>query len=114
MQFHGRLDSSGGVGVNNMIKNGAILTTNIYDILSCYPQFINKKRIDTNKVFNIKKEYKEIYNLLEKEPRFMDELLNITNFSRKEILLLINSMETDGLIEQNNSGEFKLKIGVKR
>ena len=39
----GRLDNYLGMGVNKLIKEGAILTTSIEDILIHYPQFSNKK-----------------------------------------------------------------------
>ncbi len=42
MHFHGRLDNYLGIGVNNLIKEGAILTTKVEDILNYYPQFLNK------------------------------------------------------------------------
>ena len=42
MHFHGRLDNYLGIGVNNLIKDGAILTTNIEDIINNYPQFKNR------------------------------------------------------------------------
>lgn len=40
----GGLDNTYGVGVNKFIKEGAILVTEIDDILTFYPQFMNKKR----------------------------------------------------------------------
>ena len=42
MHYHGRLDNYLGIGVNNLIKEGAILTTKVEDILNYYPQFLNK------------------------------------------------------------------------
>lgn len=104
----GRIDSVYGVGVNKIIKEGAILTTSIEDILVNYPQFMNRKcKKDVNKII-IKKEYKKIYNLLEKGESTIDQLLTSTNYSIKEILELLLKMELENIVTQE-MGVYKIK-----
>lgn len=109
----GKLDSCVGVGVNNMIKYGAILTTNIEDIISNYPQFENKLRKSTqrkiSKSVNIKFEYRKIYEILEQGEACIDEIIQETSITFKDIIKLLTNMEIEGLIEQNISGEYKIK-----
>ena len=108
----GRLDDCHGVGVNRMIKEGAILTTKIEDIINSYPQFINKKRKTISKInnINVKKEYIEIYNTLKDKSLTIDEIFE--KIDEKNINRLLNkliNMELEGLIIQVNGVEYKLK-----
>lgn len=105
------LDNYLGVGVNNLIKKGAILTTNINDIIEHYPQFIIKMRKTIYKKDNIclkiKDEYKEIYNILKNKPLFLEEIK--TKLETKELLIMLTNMELDGLIKQEADGKYILK-----
>ena len=108
----GKLDSYLGIGVNNMIKKGAILTTSVEDIISKYPQFAERKRKNickkSQKCVNIKKEYKEIYKILEKSEKYVDEIIEETNLTLNTILLLLTNMELDEIIKQETSGKYKI------
>lgn len=104
----GRLDSCVGVGVNKMIKKGAILVTDINDILTNYPQFANKKRKTIVKKLNIKKEYIEIYKILQKKEVSMEDLLTETQYSYKEIIKILSNMEIEKIIV-NDMGIYKLR-----
>ena len=98
----------GGVGVNNLIKNGAILSTEIQDILKFYPQFMNKKRITTQPKSSIKKEYERIYQLLQEKPRDMEELVNLLETTVNNALQTITNMELEKMICQDPCGKYYL------
>ena len=104
----GRLDHYLGIGVNNFIKEGAILTTKIEDIVKYYPQFINKKRIIKSKkiICTIKEEYKEVYLFLNSEERNFQEIAQYTGKSIPEILSLLTNMELEGIIKRKSNGNF--------
>lgn len=111
----GKLDSSVGTGVNIMIKKGAILTTEIEDIISRYPQFENRLRISREKILSksvkIKEEYKKIYEILNKqleEGLYLEEILSESGITIKEILRLLTCMEMDGILTQEVTGKYKL------
>ena len=99
----GKLDSCVGIGVNKMIKNGAILTTNIEDILEYYPDFNQRKRRNINRKINlnIKPEYIQIYNSLLDKEKNLDELVMQFNMNLRELLKLLTNMEIDGIIEKD-------------
>ena len=102
----GKLDSSVGVGVNNLIKKGAICTTKIEDILNYYPQFQIRNRRKNYK--NINKKYKKIYNYLKNSRFNIDEILSLTNYEIRKCLNLLSDMEIEGIIE-NDNGIYRLK-----
>lgn len=108
----GKLDSCVGIGVNNMIKKGAILTTQIDDILKCYPQFEKKIRKDTVPLGfacgKIKNEYKEIYELIKKEDLYLQEILEVTNLDSKNLLKILTKMEIDGILQKDILGKYKI------
>lgn len=109
----GMLDSTVGVGVNNLIKNGAILTTGIKDILKNYSQFENRKRITRRKILSkcvkMKKEYREIYEIIENGNETVNDILENSNLETREILKLLTKMEIEGIVEQDISGKYVLK-----
>ena len=111
--FPGILDSKVGVGVNNLIKNGAILTTEIEDILKRYPQFANRLRIGTNKKSTksekVKKEFREIYSLIKKGINDIDSIIENTGIGIKTLLTKLTNMEIEDLIEQDANGKYKIK-----
>lgn len=106
----GRLDNYLGIGVNNLIKEGAILTTNVEDIVGSFPQFINRKRINMQKKNQyVNKKYEKIYNLVEKGGKFIDELLFETNLDFKELIKIVTNMELEELIYQEIDGRYVVK-----
>lgn len=95
-----------GVGVNILIKQGAILTTEIEDILINYPQFLGKKRkTETKKL--IKKEYKMIYQILSESDSSIDDLICKTHYKITELLKLLSNMQIEKLIIQD-MGVYKI------
>lgn len=106
----GLLNSSVGIGVNKLIKKGAILTTGIKDIFEYYPQFTSKTKCKIKpSVTMIKEEYKDVYKVLnnKKEASF-DEILNSTNITARELILKLTDMELDNLIKVQISGKYIL------
>lgn len=102
----GKLDNSFGAGVNKLIKEGAILTTEIEDILVNYPQFMNKKRKDEVQK-EIKKEYKKIYKILNREDCTIDDLINQTDYEIKQLLKILSNMQIENIIIQE-MGVYKI------
>lgn len=96
----GRLDSKNGIGVNRLIKEGAIMVTYVNDIIDEIPEFQSlTKEIRLQNNF-VKKEYRKIYNYLSDEPSSLDEICFKTNNGVKETLNLLSLMELDNLIEE--------------
>lgn len=103
----GKLDSTVGMGVNRLIKEGAILTTTVEDILENYNNF--KIRIRKNvscKKIRIKKEYRKIYYLLKKEPKYLEEIVNELNLELFNCIHLIAQMQLEDLVFQDISGRY--------
>ena len=107
----GGLDNTYGVGVNKFIKDGAILVTEINDILEYYPQFMNKKR-KTILQKKIKSEYLQIYKILEEKNYTIDEISRkIKNKTISEITNILTMMELEDLVIQDLGNGYKLKGG---
>lgn len=107
----GNLENTYGVGVNKFIKDGAILVTEINDILEFYPQFINKKR-KTISAKKMKSEYSQIYQILSQRNHTLDEILKkVKNKSLREITNILTLMELEDLIIQDLGNGYKIKGG---
>ncbi len=102
----GRLDSKVGIGVNELIKKGAILTTKIEDILNYYPEFCkNEKKVKKHKY---DKTYEKIINILEEGEKSIQDLINLTNMNLSEIFEIITKMELEEIIFKNYLGKYAL------
>ena len=105
----GRLDSKYGVGVNKLIQEGAILVTEIGDIMKHYPQIMSKKWKSIYKEREIKEEYKKIFNLLEEGPKGLEELIiKIENKTIREIINILSKMELEEIIKQEIGVGYKI------
>lgn len=107
----GKIDNKLGVGVNRLIKEGAILTTCIDDIIENYDDFKVRKRkeIFEKKMF-IKKEYRSYYYLLKEKPMSMDEIILKLDIELSDGIKIITNMELENLIYQDISGKYRIKL----
>ena len=97
------LDNNKGVGTNELLKKGAILTTCIEDILNVcnIPKIkidINKKKLLNDK--EIKKEYQEIYCVLKHEPTNLNDICKKLKLSISDINSKLLFMEMDGIVKK--------------
>ena len=105
----GRLDSKYGVGVNKLIQEGAMLVTEIEDIMKYYPQIMSKKWKSTYQEREIKEEYKQIFNLLEEGPKGLEELvIKIENKTIRDIMNILSKMELEEIIKQEIGVGYKI------
>ena len=100
LRFLGRLDSINGVGVNILIKKGAIMVTSPNDIIDEFPEFQGLKNKIVNNNSFIKKEYRKIYNVLNDIPISLDEISIKTKNTVKCTLKLLSLMEIEDLIDE--------------
>ena len=98
----GNIDIINSSGTNKLIKNGAILVTNIKDILNEIT-IKNKKKI---KKEEINQEYKKIYDVLTNTPMHINEICKNTNSSMAEVNQIITMLEIEGLIKSLPNNEF--------
>lgn len=100
----GKIDSKVGIGVNELIKKGAILTTKIEDILKYYPEF-NIKKIEKKKVYS---NYEKIINILEEGEKSIQELIYQSNMKTSEMLETLIKMEIENIVLKNCFGKYVL------
>ena len=94
----GRLDNKNGVGVNRLIKDGAIMAISAGDILNDFYEF---KLREKRKVFQnsrVKKEYRKIYELLSDVPISIEEISIKTDNTVKCTSKLLTLMEMEDLV----------------
>ena len=111
--------NSKGTGTNKMIKQGkAKMVTSVEDIIKDYPELELKKREDfefkdlktptKTKEKNKKKkesiiideENLEVYNIIKKEPKDINEISRILNKTISEVTYKVMLLEIDGIIKQ--------------
>ena len=95
----GRLDNKNGVGVNRLIKDGAIMTICTEDILNDFEEFKYKEKRKVFQNSRVKKEYRKIYELLSDEPISLEEISIKTNNTIKCTSKLLILMEMEDLVK---------------
>lgn len=106
----GRLDNKYGVGVNRLIRKGAILVTNVNDILIDFPELQNRNKRIVSYNLNIKKEYRKIYNVIGNEIMSIDEIALKTQNDVVCVSKLLVLMEMEDLIEEKMGGYIRKKV----
>lgn len=90
------LENKKGITPNKLIKEGAFLVTEVEDIIKKYPEmkFTKKKLEKLDK--NIKKEYKDIYNCLDKENSIhINEISKKLNLGINEVSYKLMMLELE-------------------
>lgn len=95
----GRLDNKNGVGVNRLIKDGAIMTICTEDILNDFEEFKYKEKRKVFQNSRVKKEYRKIYELLSDKPISLEEISIKTNNTIKCTSKLLILMEMEDLVK---------------
>lgn len=99
------IENRKGIGTNELLKNGALLATNIDDILSkCnLPKKLNAKeefKSESSIKLKINKKYKYIYDVLEKQPLTTNEISKRLKVSINELNSKLLLMEIEGLAKR--------------
>ena len=98
--------SSHGIGTNNFIREGAILTTSVSDIFCEYDfleEFVDKSSdVLSTKVSNVfvPDEYKPIYDLLSKEAISIDSISKKLKLNINEVNSVLLMMELNGYVRK--------------
>lgn len=111
------LENSKGITPNKLIKEGAFLVTDIEDILNEYPE-LNLKKVDLKKEYEklekennlIKEEYKDIYNILDKEEGIhINEIAKKLKLEINEVSSKLTMMELEDKVVSLPGNNFKKK-----
>ena len=98
----GNVDIINSTGTNELIKNGAILTTDVKDILDKF----TIQNEEENKTEEVKQEYKKVYDAIETVPLHINEICKKTNSSMAEVNQIITMLEIEGLIKSLPNNQF--------
>jgi len=98
----GNIDILNSSGTNKLIKNGAILATEIKDILN---EFTIENK-EENKKEEVNQEYKKVYDVLGTVPMHINEICKKTNSSMAEVNQIITMLEIEGLIKSLPNNQF--------
>ena len=88
-----------GKGTNKLLKSGAILVTDILDILEYYDISEVVETINIEENIDVPEEYRECYNMIEKNPISSNQISKLTNKSISEVNTILTMLELEGLIK---------------
>ena len=102
------LDDVNGVGINELILDGAKMITSIGQILKDLYGEIKTKEVIEQKCI-VPGKYQKIYNLLEEKELSIDEVSKKINESISATGAILTIMEIEGYIERKAGNTFKIK-----
>lgn len=103
------LDVVNGVGINELILDGAKMVTSAGQILKeLYGEIKNKEEVVEQKCA-VPGKYQKIYNLLEEKELSIDEVSKKINESISATGAILTIMEIEGYIKRNVGNTFKIK-----
>ena len=105
MAMPGSIYSENSSGTNELIKQGAIMVTNIEDILNC----LNIQTISTitkTKYKPANKTEEKILNILKYEPMTIDEIIRKSDIKTAEATATLSLLEMKRIIKNIQGNEF--------
>lgn len=96
------LENIKGKGTNELIKKGARLVTEVKDILDYYTdiKFTKKKEECSEIYFDIPKDLKDIYKVIDNIPKSINEIVHRTEISISEVNYKIMLLQIEGKIKE--------------
>lgn len=89
-----------GVGTNELIRNGAILVSNVQEIMDQFDEIKNNKvRVIKLKVKKVNSKYKAVYNLINDDFITSSEIARVLNKPISEVEYALTMLELDDCIE---------------
>lgn len=104
-----QVDNKYGVGTNNLIRKGAILTRNIEDIIREFPFLKSKTGKEIRKKMDIPAEYQDICKILGTETMHINEISKKLKLDSNQTSAKLMMMELDGYIQKIPGNFFKMK-----
>lgn len=107
------LENEKGITPNKLIKEGAMLVTEVADIVEKYPNInLQKEKAKNIKIEKeeICEEYRDVYNVLDKEDSIhINEIVKKVNLNINEVTYKLMMLELDDKIVSLPGNNFKIK-----
>lgn len=103
-----RIGDEAGIGTNRLIKRGAMLVTEVQDLLPFFENIKSIKKDDTKLQIEIPEEYKMVYDALQ-EPLNADEISKKAKMSIIEINTILTMLELEEYVESMPGNFFRRK-----
>lgn len=91
------IEDEHGIGTNRLLKRGAILVTNILDIVKHYE--ISEVVENSEENIEVPEEYKECYDIITSNPISSNQISKLTNKNISEVNTILTILELEGLIK---------------
>lgn len=96
------IDEREGIGTNRLLKKGAILVTDVSDIIR-YFDFLSNNKKKVNKTYEVKKnvpnDYLLVYQFIKDKPINIEEIIKKACLTSGQVNYILTMLELDGYIE---------------
>lgn len=102
------IEDEAGIGTNRLLKKGAILVTEVKDILK-YFENIYDEDIKEKFIIEVPEKYRKIYKEIEKQELTAEEISKKVKMSISEVNTILTMMELEDYIQSLPGNYFKIK-----
>lgn len=102
------IEDEAGIGTNRLLKKGAILVTEVKDILK-YFENIYYEDIKEKFIIEVPEKYRKIYKEIEKQELTAEEISKKVKMSISEVNTILTMMELEDYIQSLPGNYFKIK-----
>lgn len=103
------IEDKSGVGTNRLIKKGALLVTEIKDILQYFESIEEVDKIENVLKIEIPEEYKKVYEQIQEKALNRDEIAKRIKMNISKVNTILTMLELEGYIESLPGNCFKKK-----
>ena len=102
------IEDEAGIGTNRLLKKGAILVTEVKDILK-YFENIYDEDIKEKFIIEVPEKYRKIYKEIEKQELTAEEISKKVKMNISEVNIILTIMELEDYIQSLPGNYFKIK-----
>ena len=103
------IEDEAGIGTNRLLKKGAILVTEVKDILKYFEKIYDKDDIKEKFTIEIPEEYRKIYREIEKQELTAEEISKKVKMNISKVNTILTMMELEDYIQSLPGNYFQIK-----
>ena len=103
------IEDKSGVGTNRLLKKGAILVTEVKDILQYFKTIDNEEKTEKELEIEMSEEYRKIYEEIKRQTATAEEISKKVKMSISDVNTILTMLELEDYIQSLPGNHFQVK-----
>ncbi len=104
-----KIEDKSGVGTNRLLKKGAILVTEVKDILQYFKTIDNEENTEKELEIEMSEEYRKIYEEIKRQTATAEEISKKVKMSISDVNTILTMLELEDYIQSLPGNHFQVK-----